>query len=193
MEVITACLPSRSTIAVNHRNAQLTTACRRAQHAYRSIVTEVVALAFLVEHYECASHQVCGDLFRLHMRNSSLLAPDHSRYASNGMLSHLVVFPLHRANKQSVNSFSRRESSCAAVLSRYLFPSDAGRLNFDPRNVFHSPSRCVIDMIFFPSAPLDGLMLLKRLLLASVRVSFITLRMLPTDSAPPMSPRTLLM
>ena len=128
----------------------------------------------------------------LQMRNSSSLAPHDPRYASIGMLSQPVAFPLRRASKQSVNSFSLRESSCAAVLSRFRFPSDAGRLNFDPRNVFHSPSRCVVDTIFFPSAPLDGLMLLTRSLLASVRVSFVTLRMLPTDSAPSMSSRTLL-
>ena len=114
----------------------------------------------------------------LQMRNSSSLAPHDPRYASIGMLSQPVAFPLRRASKQSVNSFR--------------FPSDAGRLNFDPRNVFHSPSRCVVDTIFFPSAPLDGLMLLTRSLLASVRVSFVTLRMLPTDSAPSMSSRTLL-
>ena len=39
----------------------------------------------------------------LQMRNSSLIAPDDPRYASIGILSQPVAFPLRRDSKQSVN------------------------------------------------------------------------------------------
>ena len=53
----------------------------------------------------------------LQMRNSSYLAPHDPRYASIGMMSQPVAFPLRRASKQSVTR-SHLESPPAPPCSR---------------------------------------------------------------------------
>ena len=60
-----------------------------------------------------------------------------------------------------------------------------------PRKFSHSLSSCAVVVIGRPSAPFDGLQLVRLSLWASMRVSFVTERMLPTDSASSMSSSTL--
>ena len=108
-----------------------------------------------------------------------------------GTLSHPVALPLRKAFRHTPSSSYPRTSSSVTRFSRFRLASADGRWNFAPRKFSHSLSSCAVVVIGRPSAPFDGLQLVRLSLWASIRVSFVTGRMLPTDSASSMSSSTL--